>query len=107
MLQFFILLLIIFVLAYMLFVVEGFQINCLYPASKMSIEDSYQSLSKGRCYNGEPDEGPIDNIPDEGNVSGEKCLIGGSRLNASRSYGSDGKGFCRTPCITGGDGKCK
>ena len=102
-----ILLLIIVVLLYMLFVVEGFQINCLYPASKMSIADSHESLSKGRCSFGDPEPTPIDNIPDEGNISGEKCLIGGSRLNASKSYDSDGKGFCRTPCITGGDGKCK
>ena len=107
MLQFFILLLIIFVLAYMLFVVERFQIKCLYPAVKMSVVDSHESLSKGRCSFGDPEPTPMDNIPDEDNVSGEKCLIGGNRLSAKASYNSDGKGFCRSACISGGDGKCK
>ena len=107
MLQFFILLLIIFVLAYMLFVVERFQIKCIYPSMKMSVADSYKSLSKGRCHYGDESSENIDNIPDEGNVSGEKCLIGGNRLSAKASYDSDGKGFCRSACISGGDGKCK
>ena len=43
-----ILLLIISVLVYTLFLVENFQIKCLYPASRMSVEDSYKSLSKGQ-----------------------------------------------------------
>ena len=102
-----ILLLIILVLLYMLFVVEGFQINCLYPASKMSVADSHESLSKGRCYFGDEESAPIDNIPDEGNISGEKCLIGGNRLSAKKSYDSNGKGFCKSTCISGGDGTCK
>ena len=102
-----ILLLIISVLVYTLFLVENFQIKCLYPASRMSVEDSYKSLSKGRCYFGDPASDSIDNIPDEGNQSGEKCLIGGNRLSAILSYNSDGKGFCRSSCISGGDGKCK
>ena len=102
-----ILLLIILVLVYTLFVVENFQIKCLHPSSKMSIQDSYESLSKGRCHFGDPEAESIDNILDEGNQSGEKCLIGGNRLSAKLSYNSDGKGFCRSSCISGGDGKCK
>ena len=101
------LLIIIALLSYKLFIIERFQIKCLYPAVKMSVPDSYKSLSKARCHYGDLESEPIDNISDEGNVSGEKCLIGGNRLSAIASYDSDGKGFCRSACISGGDGKCK
>ena len=102
------LLLIIATLVYKLFFIENFQINCLYPAVKMNVKDSYESLSKGRCYYGDEDSEPIDNISDNGNnISGEKCLIGGNRLSAQGSYDTDGKGFCRQPCISGGGGSCQ
>ena len=100
------LLLIIVILCYKLFLIENFQINCLYPGVKMNVKDSYESLSKGRCYYGDEESEPIDNISDEDNVSGEGCLIGQNRLSAQGSYNTNSKGFCRSACISGGDGSC-
>jgi len=90
-----ILILIIIILAIKIHNIEQFQMKCLGNSVKLTTENSYQSLVKGRCTNAYFGDNSIiiDNNPDE-NDKKRKCIIG-QPISAANSALSKSKSFCK------------
>ena len=90
-----ILILIIIILAFKIYNIEHFQMKCLGNTVKLTTENSYETMLKGRCTNAYFGDNDLllDDNPDE-NDKKRKCTIG-QPISVADSALSKSKSFCK------------
>ena len=90
-----ILILIIIILAIKIHNIEHFQMKCLGNSVKLTTENSYETMVKGRCTNAYFGDNDLllDDNPDE-NDKKRKCTIG-HPISVADSALSKSKSFCK------------